>query len=329
MLELASWHKEPEFFNFSPCLKHVYNRALHTNRQLALQDCKINLVIVDACNSVLYQKQQNKNLLVTNNWVAPDQIDSKYYEQFPPSWYGIYAGSSSDWSGVIEKKFNCFINRMDPIRQSWLYQLVRRDVFNLGFVSFNMDISRHVIQNQCANDATPADVFEMQFQSYLKIFQVEHDLIKLQVPYRNFDNNCNLNQIIMNSEFSIVLETYFDCNEIITFSEKIFRCLKLPRPWIMFAMKGAVKHLRDIGFDVLDDLVDHHYDNINFAIERQVALLDQVEIMCNHRLTQQEIKRCMVAAHHNQLLLNKMFGSFYQDINSTFDRASHKVLQLI
>jgi hypothetical protein len=169
-------------------------------------------------------------------------------------------------------------------------------------------------------------VFEQQFHRHLQIFHSEHEKAKTMVPYRNFD--CDLQTAIMQTEFSIVLETCFDRNEVITFSEKIFRCLKLPRPWVIFAMKNAVSYLRDLGFDVLDDVVDHGYDSIEFAIERQVAILDQCEIMCQRELTASDVKRCEQAAQHNQQLLDKMSATWYTDVNNTVLLALEKCKRL-
>ena len=324
---MIDWREEPGFANFWPSLQYLKNRASSINKQLALHDRRINLHIIDVAEPWSYQTQPNKNLLVTNSWIVPGHLDSNKYEQFLPSWYGIYAGPVETNPVHPEKKFNCFINRMDTIRQSWLYQLIRYNIFEQGFVSFNMDVSVGFQQGKFSADTTAADVFEEQFQSHLNIFQVEHDLIKTQVPYRNFNSTISLDHIIMTSEFSIVLETYFDINEAITFSEKIFRCLKLPRPWILFAMKGSVQHLRNLGFDVLDDLVDHSYDSIEFEIDRQVALLELARTLCKQTLTTEQIARCEQAAQHNQLRLNQMLDTFCADIDLTLDRALKKCIE--
>ena len=309
---------EPGFSNFAPSCKYLFSQVASVNLQF--QNPKIKLLEIDAYRPNYYQ---HTDILVTNNWISPAMLESQYYEQFPDSFYGgVYGGQVPIESVATTKKFNCFINRMDPIRQSWLYQLIRRNLFELGYVSFNMDISRHGTQE------TPLQVFEQQFRQHLDIFGPEHDFIKSQVPYRSFDVNTLPDQIIMQSNFSIVLETYFDCNEIITYSEKIFRCLKLPRPWVMFAMKHAVQGLRDMGFDVLDDLVDHSYDTIDFAINRQVTILDQIEVMCKNQLTTSMIARCEQAAEHNQRLLSKLSNTFNKDVDDTFKRAVAKCLQL-
>jgi hypothetical protein len=318
-----SWTQEPGFEHGQACLNFVNRQIAKANLELVQHQGRLELTIVDHCFPDRYQ--QGQQVLVTNNWIANGQLDPARYEQFSNSWYGMYHGTVQVDPVVPIKKFNCFINRMDPIRQSWLYQLLRRDVFDQGLISFNMDISRE--RRYTVND-TPHTVFEQQFQQYLQIFQHEHNMIRGLVPYRNFDDADDLSSVIMQTEFSVVLETCFDRNQLITFSEKIFRCLKLPRPWVMYAMKNAVAYLRTLGFDVLDDLVNHDYDTVDFQIDRQVAILDQIEIMCKQTLTRAQIQRCEQAASHNQLLLSKMFERFHDDVNISCKNALEKCRRL-
>jgi hypothetical protein len=319
-----SWTQESGFEHSQPCFNFTHRQIDLANQTLAKHQGQLDLLIVDACFPDQYQ--QGRRVLVTNNWLAPGQLDVNRYQQFSHNWYGLYAGPIKIQSTTPEKKFNCFINRMDPIRQSWLYQLIRRDVFDQGLISFNMDISRHIINGQCAPTDTAQKVFHQQFETQLQIFSAEHEQVKSIVPYRNFD--CDLATAIMQTEFSVVLETYFDRNHVITFSEKIFRCLKLPRPWVMFAMKNAVAYLRDLGFDVLDDLVNHSYDSVDFAIDRQKVLLDQIEIMCRQTLAESQILRCQQAADHNLALLAKMYSHFHEDVNNACLDAVSKCLKL-
>lgn len=315
------WTQEPGFQNMPDCLDFAYQQVIGASAELASRQGSLKLAIVDVCQPEDYQ--HGKQVLVTTNWLAPGQLDPARYEKIPNSWCGMYAGTVVSKPVAMVKKFNCFINRMDPIRQSWLYQLVRRGVFDQGLVSFNMDISR---LNRIDSTDTPHTVFERQFNQQLQIFQQEHELTRHLVPYRNFD--CDLQTAIMQTEFSIVLETYFSNNNIITYTEKIFRCLKLPRPWVLFAMKDAVAHLRTMGFDVLDDLVNHSYDTVSFDIERQCAVLDQIEAMCKQTLSNNQIQRCQQAADHNQQLLLKMFDSFHADVNTACKNAVAKCLKL-
>jgi hypothetical protein len=169
-----------------------------------------------------------------------------------------------------------------------------------------MDISRIPY----LNGIDTMTAFEQQFKNVLSIFKPEHDVIKSQVPYRNFSATGDLTEVILDSEFSIVLETHFDNNNIITFSEKIFRALQMPQPWVLFAHQHAVRHLKDMGFDVLDDVVPHNmYDGIEFDIDRQVAILDVVQLLLEKEINSERVKH---AANHNQQLM-KQFAKTWQD----------------
>ena len=320
-----NWEQEPGFQNYVPCVKYVRQQWHQVNTELIGHVGKLDLVGVDACVPDHYQ--QGQHILVTNNWLAPGQLDPSRYEQFPESWYGMYAGSPDTIDVTPTQCFNCFINRMDPIRQSWLYQLVRRGLFDKGYISANMDISKHVSERKYMLDCNILAVFDQQFEQHLKIFQHEHDFIRPQMPYRNFESN-NLTHTRMSSKFSIILETHFHSNEVITFSEKIFRSLKLPRPWILFAPQHAVQYLRDMGFDVLDDVIDHSYDSIEFSIDRQIRLLDVAEQLCNLKFDTTLVERTQRAADHNCRVLCNMFDIWQQDILNTFVKAKEKCLAL-
>jgi hypothetical protein len=317
------WMQEPGFENFWPCSRYVMTQFRSAQEKIKFCQQELDMVSIDACQPQTYQN--GHQVLITNNWISPDSLDPNLYEKFADSWYGIYSGYVPIEDTACTHKFNCFINRMDPIRQSWLYQLIRRGMFDQGLISFNMDISRH--KHLCPPNNTPHTVFENYFQQYLQIFGPEHEFIQSKVPYCNFNTETPLRDLIMQSKFSIVLETYFESNEVITFSEKIFRCLKLPRPWVLFAMKHAVKHLRDLGFDVLDDIVDHSYDHINFDIDRQVAILDQSEKLCNLVYNEKLVQRMKLAAIHNQQLLQSYLDRFNQDIDISFERVVKKCLK--
>jgi hypothetical protein len=263
---------------------------------------------------------ESDQILITTNIIQKGILQDHQLKQLPNSCWGGFYSTVLNYDKTLTPShaYNCFINRLDPIRQSWLYQLVRRNILTEGLVSFNMDVSRHYSLGQYTKTTTPIEIFNDQFEKHCKNFQMEHDYIKEKIPFRNFDD-FNLNNVIMKSKFSIVLETYFDDNRSVTYSEKIFRCLKLPRPWILFAMKGAVAHLRNMGFDVLDDVVDHSYDNIDNTIERQSMLLDLAQQLGKIEYTPTLYARLQHASESNQNLLVRFNESFKSDCIKFFE----------
>lgn len=273
--------------------------------------------IIDLFN---YQDWKNSgySVVLTNNIIKTPLPHRDRIFVLDKSFYGIYYYPYDLEENNVSpsKKFNCFINRMDPIRQSWLYQLIRRKLFDQGYVSFNMDISR------CPEDVvnlSEIEAFEYQYQKFLSIFTDEHEFIKNAVPYKNFEDHGDITHVVYDSKFSIVLETYFDNNDVVTYSEKTFRALQIPRPWILFSHKHAVRHLRDMGFDVLDDLVEHDlYDNLDSEIERQTQLLNISVRMVDQNFNYQRLRQ---AAEHNQKLLKNFSSTWVDDFNRCLKQA--------
>lgn len=230
---------------------------------------------------------------------AKIRLESQVHTVGPEYYSAYFEHYDIEFDQVVpDKNFTCLISRMDPIRQSWLYLLIRRQLFDKGYVSFNMDTSRLY---EFA-DLDPVQVFEEQYKKYLLEFTPEHSYIKHLVPYKNFPVDIDLDQLLMQSRFNIVLETYFVNNDELTFTEKTIRSLRLPRPWLLFSSRHAVKQLRAWGFDTLDDLVDHSYDNIDNNIVRQSAVLDAAEKLCKFDVAQHWPRLQQASVHNLQLL---------------------------
>jgi hypothetical protein len=226
---------------------------------------------------------------------------------------------------VIIKDFNCFISRMDPMRQSWFYQLIRRGLLDQGFVSFNM----HIDRIPALAGMTQSQAFEKQFQDGMTIFAPEHEIARAIVPYRNFDVELDLNKVILQSKFSIVIETYFDNNDIITYTEKIFRAMCLPRPWVLYSARHGVKYLREQGYDTLDDLVDHaQYDDLESCIDRQVAILNMAKELCSFDVEQHRT-RLVQASNHNLAQIEKLNKNFGNTIYNAHPQVLDKYFALV
>ena len=267
-----------------------------------------------------FNEDYSNKLIITNSIVDCSFEQSRHIHTVNSTWYGMYYYNYPDISVPIQKDYNCFVNRFDPFRQSWIYQLIRRKLFNRGYISFNAEVHKPPL-------LPPVEVFELGFQKFNSIFASEHEIIKDQIPYKNFNDNGDLTNHVLASKFSIILETCYHDNKIHTYSEKTFRCLQLPRPWILCSSPGSVEQLRKFGFDVLDDIVDHGYDLIAEPIQRQVAMLD----LCQ-QLVELDIPsiatRCQHAANHNKSLLKSMNDAWLINIMEDFNQAKQKVLSL-
>jgi len=197
--------------------------------------------------------------------------------------------------------FNCFMNRISGDRSIVFYELVRRKLLDQGLVSFNCfrpGDNRNL-------DVDPVDHskknYDWQYESAdLVRYQVEHEQGRGLVPYNNIEPaGLDLEQAIIDSRLTVILETYISDDHIV-FSEKIFRNLQMPRPWMLYSSPGAIAYLRSQGFDLLDDYVNHDYDLIQDHFTRLLKMVDQLEQFQTVQYTQSDYARFQQSAQHNR-----------------------------
>ena len=200
--------------------------------------------------------------------------------------------------------FNCFMNRIRGDRSRTFYELIQRNILNKGLVSFN---------------CTQAEYMDQYEQAELYNYWQEHDRGLELVPYNTVESHGTLEQCIIDSNVSLVLETYISHSHIV-FSEKIFRVLQLPRPWLLYCSPGSVKYLKYYGFDVLDDYVNHSYDQVLEHHHRHLQILDQLETFINKNYTEQDYARFNQAAEHNQQLLKNFALTWPEKFNIVLEK---------
>jgi hypothetical protein len=199
--------------------------------------------------------------------------------------------------------YNCFMNRSRGDRSTVFYELIKRDILNKGIVSYNCH---------------PEDYQQEYVNADLHRYQLQHTVGQTLVPYNTVEEHGTLEQCIVDSNISLVLETYTSDSHIV-FSEKIFRALQLPRPWLLYCSPGSVKLLKDHGFDVLDDYVNIEYDNIVEHGHRLHEILDQLETFINRTYTDKDYTRFNEATIHNQNLLLKFEQSWPAKFNNILE----------
>lgn len=144
-----------------------------------------------------------------------------------------------------------------------------------------------------------------------------------QEPFRN--HQLFVEEAYVRSNLNLVIETYIG-DKTITFSEKTFRALQTPAPWMLYACTGSINYLRNLGFDLIDDIVDHSYDSIqhtgNYGINKMRSWLDyglrNLENIKKESVSYIQT-RCNQAAIHNQNLLKNLKPLWPTDFSSWLD----------
>lgn len=264
----------------------------------------------------------SQDLLITDGWISkPVAADIC---QLPISWYGIYSHQPVLVAHMPQRRYGLCVNRLDATRLAVFCELAR--------VS-NLDLDAYVNFNCQAHDRDLSDQEKQQqfcdvFYASSNIVQSELDPVFLslqhQVPYRNHD--LTVEQVHAASLVNLVMETYYQDSSI-AFSEKIFRALVTARPWVVYAGRWAVARLRQLGFDVLDDLVNHHaYDEANSS-ELKYRVMVAAARQAADRVMQDPaaLARCQAAAEHNQQLLAHYRSRLAADLGTWFRDFAQKL----
>lgn len=220
--------------------------------------------------------------------------------------------------------FNCFMNRISGDRSIVFYELLRRKLLDTGLVSFNCFRPGDNRSEFDLTDYTEKN-YDWQYESAdLVKYSVEHEQGRQLIPYNNFeDQDLSLEECILDSKISLVLETYISDDHIV-FSEKIFRCMQLPRPWLLYCTPSTITRLREYGFDVLDDYVDHSYDNEPMHFARLYMIIEELQRAIEREYSPEDYSRFAQAAAHNQELLRK----YRQDWPKKFDEILEQIKTL-
>jgi hypothetical protein len=137
----------------------------------------------------------------------------------------------------------------------------------------------------------------------------------LDRDYDTVNRHGTLEQCIIDTNVSLILETYTR-DDAIVFSEKIFRAIQLPRPWLLYCSPFSIELLRSHGFDVLDDMVDTTYDTEKNHWMRLDIILDQLETFIDRQYTRSDYERFKQAATHNQQLLASLLHSWPEKLKT-------------
>ena len=222
-----------------------------------------------------------------------------------PEHWGVFYNQIKHSDTPAMHTYNCLMNRISGERSIVFYELIRRNILDKGLVSFNAWLPGQ------REDYSQQNYDKVYQETELQRYQIEHEQGRSLVPYNTVgDYEDQIENVIMASKVSIILETFVSDSHIV-FSEKLFRCLQMPRPWVLFCSPQSVFWLRHYGFDVLDDYVDHNsYDSIVLHFERLGSILDQVETFVDRQYTQSDYDRFEQAAAHNQQLLKRFEDSW-------------------
>jgi hypothetical protein len=177
---------------------------------------------------------------------------------------------------VRSKHFVSLNHIARPVRVRLVNEIYRRNLQSRGTISLGGGYPRH---------KNPHWVAFMDEQiRHLMPLAIDEQLTKdkLQILTPHFTSGI----------IHVVAETTHEINQYevhwgdeLRVTEKTVKPLLLQQIPIFLSMKGHVAHLRQLGFDMFDDLVDHSYDSIENPESRFCALVDELTRLCSIPIT--------------------------------------------
>lgn len=266
-------------------------------------------------------------LAVTDNLISvPTQFELL---RLPESFFGIYSyfpKKARDFNP--QKHYNFVVNRIDTTRLMTLFEFVNsvgsvEEFLNLSWANFNCTgLCRTEFTSDKRQDLF-VKYYEKLHPEAQKHYQSEFQSLTPLMPIKN--HSMTMEQVHVSAWLNVVIETYANPS-VIALSEKIFRALVTPAPWTVLGSPYTVMYLRKLGFDVLDDLVDHGYDSIHsgwlsgkndkvgdakinsfvYASKKSVEMLRKKRI-------EDVAARCNEAAMHNSQMLLELRQRWFTD----------------
>ena len=245
------------------------------------------------------------------------------YDQLllPDSFYSIYNYQPQLNNWVPIRDYTFAVNRLDFKRMQILLELHRTLDIERGHVNFNCATHRDRESAEHRQQAFREQFFHTDNVTDLN----ELDQLAAAMPLKNYE--VSHEQAYVSSWLNIIVETYSSDN-MISLSEKTFRCLVTPAPWISFSGRHSLVLLQKLGFDVLIDVVDHSYDQL---LERD----NKVKQFVNSAATTiQKLKswpvqvlkaRCQQAARTNQNLLAQMATQWPNDFQHWLQQLEQRI----
>ena len=266
--------------------------------------------------------------------------------QLPDSYFGIYSYQPELSNWTPERRFNFSVNRLDAKRLMLFLELTTRatkpdpDPMHKDWPVL-LDLDRDFVNFNCWAWGSTNDSPKVCQQSFIRefghipenlqmVYRKTFEEMTPMMPYRN--HNYSVEQSHVRSWLNMVIETY-SSDTCIALSEKTFRALVTPVPFMVYAGRYTTARLTQMGFDLMPDLVNHRSD---FTLEKQTGEFgdrmvdfvrdgDESVAAMKTQSFEQVKQRCLAAAEHNQQLLAKMKSAWATDFAKWWPSVIEKI----
>ena len=203
--------------------------------------------------------------------------------------------------------------------------------YSCGMTLYQSMVKDQICYNLSVIDWTDDTYYKHILVKAARTYQIDYDELvswcqKIGTKKLDFESSVDLNlnqvgkiskelfQAHLNCYFEIVTETLIH-EDTLFHSEKSFMPILFMNPFVLFGEFGSVNALRELGYDMFDDIINHDYDTKINEAERAKTLFNEISRLCDishqgwcdilqsiqHRLinNRQHLKSCYM--RHNKL----------------------------
>jgi hypothetical protein len=311
----------------------AHNKQIWTRGQTKVIVCLADdFIICDANRNKPASHWFDSNTTVITDGHMPHSADYRIMN-LPSSYFGVFNYVPELQTFDPIKRFGLSINRVDSQRILTFLELI----YKSG--GLTQTLEKDLINFNCFNsESANLALIDLQERFFKYWNQIGHRLgnrytehiadIVESLPVRN--HNLSIEQAHVSSYITLVVETYAG-NNTITFSEKIFRALVTPAPWMLFGSRGAVQYLKTLEFDVMDDLIDHSYDSRyqHFPGLAKISNFYEIAEKNYQKLLSMEFStirdRCLTAAIRNQHRLAHFQKHWPEDFDNFLSKLKNEI----
>lgn len=236
-----------------------------------------------------------------------------YFPEYHAYYYPMYQGTEID-DRFLEKKFLSLNKREDPTRQLLYVKFYHDNLLDSSYFSYLGENNQYQNLYTSAEWDTNWEILKSnipEVQSW-KIPPTRHKKIdndQLLEQYRGTNSHgtsdptwMSNNHWYQTSFCSIICETAPSAHKP-NFSEKTFRAIMHGHIFIIIGAENSIKLLRQLGFDVFDDIIDHEYDVLHhYPFCRQQQAFKQIDHIAQYTLEELlEIKKSLYSRRINNI----------------------------
>jgi hypothetical protein len=236
------------------------------------------------------------------------KITNKFNIFYYPQWLFYIADTNINFTPVISTEYllSCACRNFNDGRPGKIlnYQRLKNKSY------FDKILITKFKSTESFNINALPETNNIEFKLLVDDFLIDYDTWQpwdnLNLELVNSMTTTDLD-VYKKSLFAIIAETYIHKTIL---SEKTFKIFAVGQIPIMCGAQHAIKHLRQLGFDVFDDIVDHSYDEIADWQDRIIAMhncLDKI-VKLNHRelLEKTYTRRLQNSQYLQSNILHKM-----------------------